>query len=576
MGDSGLTTLLINGRKVKVDDGFRNLTPEQQQATVDEIAASMGGAQPADAPEQSWGATALDMGKSLIAGVGRGAAGLVGLPGTLGDLAGQGVRTGYEFATGNEAPQNFFFGYDEPSPISASTLQSGLSTLTGGASDYQAQTTPGKYAGTVGEFIPGAVAAGLTGGGSTVPQMLNTTMRYGVLPGVASEAAGQATEGSAVEPYARVAAALAAPAIPAIGARVISPMAGSISPQRQDLIETLMAEGVKPTAGQRTGSKALQIAESELGGATARNIADDQARAFTEAAMARTGNRGLATPENMTALNSRLKKGFNDISARNAIRSDPQFGNDIGKVLQEYERVLPTAQREIVTNMADDIIGVAAKNNGSIPGDVYQSTRSRLTKMAQAARNSDPEYASALRGLRNSLDEAMSRSVSPSDAAEWSRLRREYGNMKVLERAAVGAGDSAAEGMISPAKLRQATTTGRHGSYARGEGDLDALARAGQIMSPLANSNTASRLAVRGIMSVPTVAGAALGGHTGDIASALAGAAIGSAVPAAAGKLLMTRPVQAYLANQAAPNMSMIDPRTFAVIQSIMSNQEAR
>lgn len=509
--------------------------------------------QPAAAPEQSWGDIASDMGKSLVAGVGRGTAGLVGLPGTLGDA----FNSGMSYLTGlPELPK---------SPVSASGLQSGLSMLTGGASDYEAQTTPGEYAGTVGEFLPGAALGGV---GSAV--------RFGVLPGIASEAAGQATEGSSLEPYARVAAALAAPAIPAIGARMISPMAGSISPQRQDLIDTLMAEGVTPTAGQRTGSKALQIAESELGGATARNMADDQARAFTEAAMARTGNRGLATPENMTALNDRLGQGFQSISARNAIRSDPQFGNDIGKVLQEYERVLPTAQREIVTNMADDIIDVAATNGGSIPGEVYQATRSRLTKMAQAARNSDPQYAEALRGLRNSLDDAMSRSVSPDDAAEWARLRREYGNMKVLEKAAVGAGENAAEGLISPAKLRQAATTGRQGGYARGEGDLDALARAGQIMTPLADSNTASRLAVRGVMTAPTVAGAALGGQTGDVANALMGAVIGSAAPAVAGRALMTRPVQSYLANQVAPDMSTIDPRTLAVIQSLVSNQEAR
>ncbi|MGV3650618.1 MAG: hypothetical protein ACO1OK_04290, partial [Devosia sp.] len=37
-----MATLNINGRRVKVDDSFRNLSPEQQQATVDEIARSAG------------------------------------------------------------------------------------------------------------------------------------------------------------------------------------------------------------------------------------------------------------------------------------------------------------------------------------------------------------------------------------------------------------------------------------------------------------------------------------------------------------------------------------------------------
>lgn len=38
-----MATLNINGRKVKVDDSFLSLTPDQQNATVDEIAASLGG-----------------------------------------------------------------------------------------------------------------------------------------------------------------------------------------------------------------------------------------------------------------------------------------------------------------------------------------------------------------------------------------------------------------------------------------------------------------------------------------------------------------------------------------------------
>lgn len=39
-------TLEVNGRRVQVDAGFRNLSPEQQQAAVEEIAASMGGNDP--------------------------------------------------------------------------------------------------------------------------------------------------------------------------------------------------------------------------------------------------------------------------------------------------------------------------------------------------------------------------------------------------------------------------------------------------------------------------------------------------------------------------------------------------
>lgn len=42
-----MTTLNIGGKRVRVGDDFRNLTPEQQAATVDEIARSIGASQPA-------------------------------------------------------------------------------------------------------------------------------------------------------------------------------------------------------------------------------------------------------------------------------------------------------------------------------------------------------------------------------------------------------------------------------------------------------------------------------------------------------------------------------------------------
>src|SRR6478609_7686356 len=42
-----MATLTVNGRRVKVDDSFLSLPPEQQEATVNEIAASMGATAPA-------------------------------------------------------------------------------------------------------------------------------------------------------------------------------------------------------------------------------------------------------------------------------------------------------------------------------------------------------------------------------------------------------------------------------------------------------------------------------------------------------------------------------------------------
>lgn len=532
-----MATLTINGQKVTVDDSFRDLSPEQQEATVNEIASSMGGNEP------SWGDRVMDVGASFASGVGRGAAGLVGLPGTIGDA----LNSGLSWATG--LPQL------PSSPFSSSGVQSGLSTVTGGASEYEPQTTAGEYAGTVGEFLPGAAI-----GGANVANLL----RFGALPGVASEAAGQLTEGSNLEPYARVAAALAAPAAPALASRAISPFSGSIPPERMAAIRVLQGEGVPLTAGQKTGSTGLRFAESELGGGRAASLMDDQARAFTEAATSRAGMQGIATPDNMAANAQRLGQGFQDISSRTALNGDMQLVGDLGDAVSRHGRLLEPQQRQVVSDLADDILNRVA--TGSMPGETYQAIRSDLTRAAQSNRQNS--LGSAYRDIRNALDDAMSRSIPPEDAAEWTRLRREYGNMKVLEKAAGGAGEAAAMGTISPARLRQAASVGRQGAASRNAGDFDELAKAGQaVMSPLPNSGTAGRIRAQNLGS-----GILAGG--GALAGGIPGLLAGLVAPQVAGAGLMSRAGQAYLTNQLAPQMSVIDPRTLAVIESLLANEQ--
>ncbi len=312
------------------------------------------------------------------------------------------------------------------------------------------------------------------------------------------------------------------------------------SPERQAAVGVLNREGIPLTAGQKTGSDWLRYQESVLGGKRAANVIERQGEAFTDAAMRRAGGSGRATSDNMAAMADRLGKGFEDISARNAVRLDRQIVTDFNKATNEYARVLPSEQKTIFHSLKSDIADKFRSGNGSMSGSDYQTIRSRLTRMAKSYRNNDTEFSSAIRGLRDALDEGMERSIIPQDAGQWAQLRRQYGNMKVLERAATGGGEGAAMGIISPARLRMAASQGNRGAYARGQGDFAELAKAGQAaMTPLPNSGTAQRL-------VPTVLGAAGYSAAGPI-----GVLGALAAPTAAGRGLMSAPMQKYLANQA-------------------------
>jgi len=134
--------------------------------------------------------------QSAGAGMLRGARGLLELP----EMAGRAVKRGYEEITGAE---------DKTPVLDTATgraITKGYETIAGAVGaepqgmEYRSPTTVGQYAGTVGEFLPAAI-----GGGAGA-------LKTAIIAGLGSEATGQATEGTKLEPFARVVGALAAPA----------------------------------------------------------------------------------------------------------------------------------------------------------------------------------------------------------------------------------------------------------------------------------------------------------------------------------------------------------------------------
>jgi hypothetical protein len=428
--------------------------------------------------------------------------------------------------------------------------------------------TAGEVAGGVGTGL-GAARAGLTlmRAGMSLPQAIGRGVvegaAYGGLHGAGS------TEGGAAERLAgaqsgATTGAIVGGTVPVvargIGAAVnkaVSPV--GTDPARQAALDVLAREGVPVSAGQRTGSKALQYAESFLGdaplaGGQATRFMGDQAEAFTDAAMKRMGAAGRATPENLSVAKGRIGQVFDDLSARNTLQADQGLAKDLGTALNKYGRALPSQQKQIVGNYATEIVERIKSGNGTMPGGDYQTIRSELGRVARNASGKDDNFADAARAIRNALDDNMTRSIRPEDAAAWKTANRQYAAMKTIEKAASAGGENAAAGLISPAQLRIASTQGGgRSAYAQGQGDFAELARAGnQIMTPLPNSGTAQRNLFTG----------GIGGV--GVATALASPlmAVGTvAAPGVAGRAIWSNAGQRYLGN--AP----VNPATRAMIE---------
>lgn len=191
----------------------------------------------AEAPQPQ--STGMDMLKSAGSGLAQGALDLVGLPGTVQNAFDQ----GFSRITGDVASLWGGKGVPAPPPsqLSGEQLRKGVSYLTGGATEYKPETTPGRYAQTAGAFVPGAVALGGSGG------MVGNALKYGVVPGITSEAAGQAAEKYApsLEPYARIVGAVAGGFAPA-GLRAMFPAADDAA--LKEIASAASADNLTPEA----------------------------------------------------------------------------------------------------------------------------------------------------------------------------------------------------------------------------------------------------------------------------------------------------------------------------------------
>lgn len=553
--------------------------PDPAQATggisaLPSFDAQYGEPAASDPPPAPEGLDWADIGKGAAGGLGRGVAGAVGLPGTIGDVTRAGLRyagvpdSGLDVAAGVLRHTPLLRAFTGPN---AGQVQQALETYTGKL--YEPKTIPGQYASTIGEFAPAAL---IPGGGGLAARALNT-----VVPAIASETAGQLTKGEPAEPYARAAGGLLGGFA---GAKAITP---TIPPgaAHAAAVAELTNAGVPLTAGVRTGSRPLQWMESAaadmpFSAPAAQRLADRTAAGYGQAITNRIFDRGELTrrgiPEEASLPNidvaaagqQSLRDAYDRITQNNVMRADPQLMRDQQATLTAYERgALPSQRAGGARDLAaihDDILDHLIANNGSMAGDIYQLTRSRLGTLGDAVRASDPHLAAGFRDTQAALDRAMARSLSPQDAAALANTNLRYALMKQTENAVARAGDR-----LSPAGVAQAVRAGRAGQYNAGAGALDPLVRAGATaLKTLPNSGTAARMAAQQLFNLPQLVHAAgtsaAGGAMGSLFGP-AGIALGIAMPHIAARAVVSQPVQRYFANQAVPqNMRDILAQTIA------------
>lgn len=508
----------------------------------DPVAATAQPSRPTE-PQVGYGE---DTAKGFAGGLGRGATGLAGLPGDISEYGARGIDWASRKIGG-------ILGVDvkprearDPTYGSAAAKRN-LESVTGPL--YEPKYLPGQIASTVGEYAPAALFPG-----TAAARVVNT-----VVPALASESAGQLTKGTEAEPWARGIAGV----VGGVGAaKAITPTAAP-SAIRQGAIDTFGRHEIPLTAGDKTGSKTIRMIESNaadmpFSAGRAAELNAKQAAAYDRAVTyglydpAELKARGV--PEGVNLPDPRVKQaGPQSLSdeytrlTQNPLRGNSDLLNRMARAESEYKRlVLPHEQTSNVENTRNSIINKLVLGRHQMAGDEYQSIRSQIGKRAQAAEN--PAEASALREMKSAMDEAMARGLSQEDARAWALNNQRYANMKQIEGAVAAAGEN-----LSPLRVAQSVRSGRTGQAAQGRGDLDELAKAGELLlRPLPNSQTAARMGWQNMFNLKSLlstgGGAAAGSPFG-----LPGVVAGAALPHVVSRLAVSRPGQAYLGNQALP-----------------------
>jgi hypothetical protein len=459
-----MAMLNIEGRTVNVDDSFLKLSPEQQNATVDEIASSLK-AKPSEG--SSFGGVA----RSLGTGLAEGAIGLAGLPGDLSNLLAKGTGQSYETVL----------------PTSGS-IQKRIEKYTG--EFYKPQGTAEEIASKVGLFAPAAI-----GGPETIGARLLTRA---VAPAIASEAAGKLTEGTVAQPYAEFAGALAGGVSSSLAAQKFKQMAAArqaanVTPSAEQLLKSGgdqfnqardMNVIVKPdftTSAANDMRSALKGFDPEAQGAVFK-----AADRLENLGVSGKGLPPVAVPLNevenirkqLVSLKTSPDASVRE-AARTAIKSLQQ--SQIGLTAADTLSGDAGAYSKLVQNAVGD--WAAGKRSNIIQG------KTALGELNAATAGSGANEDNALRQAFKQLARPVNNDITP----KWQRLGFNKAEGAAIEQAARGTmlGNTARYlGKAAPTGIVSAAMSGTAGHIAGGPIGAVALPVAGYVAKKIGDLST--------------------------------------------------------------------------------------
>lgn len=352
---------------------------------------------------------AKGLGNAANTGLAHAVAGIGGAAGDLSNLGAAGIQAG------TNAVERFMGMPETPAPerapsmlpTSESMLKQIQQDYYGGEELYKPQNTAEEYAKTAGEFIPGA----LGGVGRRLMQRAGQVL----IPSTISETAGQATKGTAAEPYARFGGAL----VGGGAASMLSRPGTAAQSIRQQLPEGVtpqmvdQAEALIQAAGQRGITLAWPEALSQVAG---RPVLTNMMR-HLEASPQTEGRMGQFFGERPQQVERAARQEFDDIAPvnRDPSRIGPAVGREAEGHVEDVRGMINTASEPFYNASANVRIPPADMARArAVPGyDAAVRAIQRDPQLARYVQGLPEDSVGHLNEVKKWLDAAAEQASSP-------------------------------------------------------------------------------------------------------------------------------------------------------------------
>lgn len=314
----------------------------------------------------------------------------------------------------------------------------------GGALASGMRALPG--AASIAPLIESVGSGGFRAGGLTGLSGLGTRVAGGAITGGAT--AGlvnpeDAKMGAMVGGAVPGAVALAGNTARGVGRAI---RGGEISPEVAGLVQKANSLGIDIPADRVVNSKPMNAlaASLEYMPLSGRSGTLEKMQGQLNRAVSRTfGQDSDNVTMALRKAQGDLGSKFDSVLQSNTVKVDPTFTQELADHAQRASSELESGQASIILKQIDEIMAKAP--NGQIDGQTAYNIKKTLDRIGQ--RNSPEAWYAG--DLKKSLMGALNRSLKPEDAADFAKVRQQYGTMLDLKKMA----QNGADGDISIARL---------------------------------------------------------------------------------------------------------------------------